>query len=84
MINNNMSTFLEFSRKDLSPETMRKLKQEGTLKNALKQSKDKITLFLGKQKDMSLEELKEMFDGRLEKYKLAPELFKISKQKPKG
>ena len=25
-----------------------------------------------------------MFDDRLEKYKLAPELFKISKQKPKG
>ena len=85
MINNNMSTFLQFSRKDLSPETMRKLIQERTLgKEALKQSKDKITLFLGKQEDMSLPELKQMFDDRLEKYRLAPELFKISKQKPKG
>ena len=78
MINNNMATFLEFSRKDLSPETMKKLIQEGTLSaNALRQSKDKITLFLGKQEDMSLQELKDMFDKRLAKYALAPELFKL-------
>ena len=85
MINNNMATLLEFSKKDLSPETMRKLIQEGTIsRNAFEESEDKIILFLGKQEDMSLPELKQMFDDRLEKYRLAPELFKLSAQAPKG
>ena len=85
MINNNMATFLEFSKKDLSSETMRKLIQEGTIsKNAFEEADNKIILFLGKQKDMSLQELKEMFNKRLSKYILAPELFKLSKKLPKG
>ena len=50
MINNNMATLLEFSKKDLSPETMKKLIQEGTIsKNAFEESDNKIILFLGKK-----------------------------------
>ena len=84
MINNNMSTLLEFSRKDLSPETVKKLQQEGTLARAFEISDNKITLFLGRSEDMSLDQLKQMFRDRLEKYKLAPELFKLSAKAPKG
>jgi len=84
MINNNMSTLLEFSRKDLSPETVKKLQQEGTLARAFEVTDNKITLFLGRSEDMSLDELKQMFLNRLEKYKLAPELFKLSAKAPKG
>ena len=84
MIDKNMSTLLEFSKKDLSQDTVNKLTQQGTLAKALQSSDKKTTLFLGRSEDMSPSELEQMFADRLEKYILAPELFKLSKQRPKG
>ena len=84
MTDKNMSTLLEFSKKDLSPETVKKLQQQGTLAKALQSGDKKTTLFLGRSQDMSLDELQKMFADRLEKYIRAPELFKLSKQRPKG
>ena len=83
MIENNQATLLEFSPKDMSDATVRFL-QRRLGPQSVRFGKNKRQLFLGKAEDMSLQELKDMFDKRFAKYNLAPELFKISRQRPKG
>ena len=83
MIENNQATLLEFSPKDMSDATVSFL-QRRLGPQSVRFGKNKRQLFLGKAEDMSLQELKDMFDKRFAKYNLAPELFKISRQRPKG
>jgi hypothetical protein len=88
MLDDNQSVLLEFKPGELSDEAIEKINKKLTPKlgfPAVYKGEDgKIDLFLGTDRDMSLEELQTMFLKRLNKFKKNPKDFKISQQRPEG
>ncbi|MDA0345720.1 MAG: hypothetical protein O3C54_07165, partial [Proteobacteria bacterium] len=87
MLEDNQAVLLEFKPGELSDKAIKIINDKLTPKlgfPAVYKSDDKVDLFLGTDKDFTLEELQNMFIKRLDKFKNNPELFKISQQAPKG
>ncbi len=83
MVNNNMRTYLRFTDRTMSDETLKKL-QDALGDVYIGKDNNQKTIFLGRDEEMTLEEMKSLFSEKMFQYIADPKSFRISTGKPLG
>jgi len=83
MVNNNMRTYLRFTDRTMSDETLKKL-QDALGDVYIGKDNNQKTIFLGRDEEMTLDELKNLFSEKMFQYIADPKSFRISTGKPLG